>query len=179
MTIVAHASETSPAPLTDNFLAAGVDSSWDHADWQRVWLRTQRLQWRTLALVPGDERVSTLDVATVIARLAFDHGEMLRVADARGLRPKDVEAFLYGCRWETDQGKRIVFATWSTSTNAVTVPIARSADCVLLCASLGSTSLRDIRSTVDDVGKEYFHGSLLVRPSTSGRPVLAPTAPGA
>lgn len=179
MTIVAHPTETSPAALAGDFLAPGIDSSWDHTDWQRVWLRTQRLQWRTLALVPGDERVSTLDVATILARLAFDHGEMLRVADARGLRPKDVEAFLYGCRWETDQGKRIVFATWSTATNAVTVPIARSADCVILCASLGSTSMKDIRSTVDDVGKEYFHGSLLVSASMSARSMLAPAVAGA
>jgi hypothetical protein len=44
---------------------------------------------------------------------------------------------------------------------------------------MGSTSLKDIRSTVDDVGKEYFHGSLLVRPSTSGHAILAPAAAGA
>jgi hypothetical protein len=44
---------------------------------------------------------------------------------------------------------------------------------------LGSTSLKDIRSTVDDVGKEYFHGSLLVSASMSGRSMLAPAVSGA
>ncbi|HEY3822312.1 MAG TPA: hypothetical protein VGL81_34340 [Polyangiaceae bacterium] len=147
----------------------GVDS-WDRSDWQRVWLRTQSTDWRMLALVPGDDQTSTLDVANVIARLALDHGESIRVADARALRPKHVDDFLEGSRWEASQGTRIVFATRPASSNIATVPIARAADCAILCASLGSTSLKGIRSTIEEIGRDHFLGSLLVQASKKGKP---------
>jgi len=158
-----------------------VDSSWDRADWQRMWLRTQTLGWRTLALVPGDDQTSTLPVANLIARLALDHGESVRVADLRALRPKHVDAFLEASRSEATQGTRIVFATRSVSTSLGTVPVARAADCAILCVSLGSTSLASIKDTIDQVGRKHFLGSLLVRATTksaSPKRMLSPHGSG-
>ena len=150
-----------------------MEGSWDRTDWQRMWLRTQSLDWRTLALVPGDDQTSTFDVANLIARLALDHGEAIRVADMRALRLKHVEAFLEGARWEASQGTRVIFAARSASTNLATVPVARAADCAILCASLGSTSLEALRVTVEQIGRKHFLGSLLVqaskKPSAVGR----------
>jgi hypothetical protein len=150
----------------DGDSAIDVESSWDRADWQRMWLHTQRLKWRTLALVPGDDQTSTLEVANLIARLAFDRGESIRVADWRALRPRHVDALLDEARVDATQGARVVFATRSVSTNLSTVPIARAADCALLCVSLGSTSLASIKDTIEQVGREHFLGSLLVQAST-------------
>jgi hypothetical protein len=143
-----------------------VDGTWDRTDWQRMWLRTQSLDWKTLALVPGDDQTSTFDVANLIAGLALDHGEAINVADMRALRLKHVDAFLEGVRWETDRGARTVLATCSTSTNLATVSIARAADCAILCVSLGSTSLSGIRATIEQIGRRHFLGTLLVRAST-------------
>jgi hypothetical protein len=140
-----------------------VEASWDRTDWQRMWLRTQSLDWKTLALVPGDDQTSTLDVANLIAKLALAHGESINVADMRGLRLKHVGAFLEGIRWETNRGARTVLATGSTSTNLATVSIARAADCAILCVSLGSTSLSGIRGTIEQIGQKHFLGSVLVR----------------
>ena len=144
---------------------ASVEGSWDRTDWQRMWLHTQSFDWKTLALVPGDDQTSTLDVANLIAKLALDHGESINVADMRGLRLKHVGAFLEGIRWETNRGTRTVLATSSTSTNLATVSIARAADCAILCVSLGSTSLSGIRETIEQIGQRHFLGSLLVRGS--------------
>jgi hypothetical protein len=143
-----------------------VESSWDRTDWQRMWLRTESLDWKTLALVPGDDQTSTFDVANLIARLALDHGESVNVADMRALRLKHVEAFFEGIRCETKRGARTILATRSTSTNLATVAIARAADCAILCVSLGSTSLGGIRGTIEQIGQRHFLGSLLVRGST-------------
>jgi hypothetical protein len=143
-----------------------VEGSWDRTDWQRMWLRTQGLDWKTLALVPGDDQTSTFDVANLIAGLALDHGESINVADMRALRLKHVDAFLEGIRWETNRGARTVLATCSTSTNLATVSIARAADCAILCVSLGSTSLSGIRGTIEQIGQRHFLGTLLVRGST-------------
>jgi hypothetical protein len=145
--------------------------SWDRADWQRMWLRTRALEWQTLALVPGDDQTSTFEVAHLIASLGREHGESVQVADLRALRPRHVEAFLEGTRWEVGQGSRIVFATRSAAANFATVPLARGADCAVLCVSLGSSSLASIRNTVEQIGREHFLGSLIVRAGpSSARP---------
>jgi hypothetical protein len=155
-------------------LPASVEGSWNRTDWQRMWLRTQSLDWRTLALVPGDDHTRTFDVARLIARLALEHGESIHVADLRELGLKHVDAFLEGTRWDSTQGDRIIFATRSVSTSLATVPVARAADCAILCVSLGSTSVRGVRDTVEQIGREHFLGSLLVRASTySGPPSRA------
>jgi hypothetical protein len=170
MTVMNHPAKTpslfvpGEAPSTDGF--------WDRNDWQRAWLRTQSLDWRTLVLVPGDDQTSTLDVANLLARLALEHGASLRVADVRRLRPKHVEAFLDGVRWEVSRGTRVILAASSPSNNLTTVQVARAADCTVLCASLGSTSLKALQSTVEEIGPEHFLGSLLVQASRN--PPLRP-----
>jgi hypothetical protein len=113
--------------------------------------------------VPGDDRIPTLSVANLIARLALDRGESIHVADLRRLRLKHVDAFLEAIRWDSDQGKRIIFATTSASANLSTVPLARAADCAILCVALGATSLRSVREVIDQIGRTHFLGSLLFR----------------
>lgn len=182
MTIsIRHADPDMTGALGNREAPTDVEGSWDRDDWQRMWFRTQSRDWRMLALVPGDDHTSTFDVANLIARLALDHGESVRVADVRALRPKHVDGFLEGARWEADKGTRIVFATRSVSTNAATVPLARAADCVILCASLGSTSLTSIKDTIEQVGRKHFLGSLLVQATTksaSMRLALSTHSPG-
>jgi hypothetical protein len=159
---------------SDDDVPMNIESSWDRADWQRMWLRTQIRDWRTLALVPGDDQTSTFDVANLIARLGFEHGESIQVADTRELRLKHVAAYLEGTRWDATQGDRIIFATRSASSNLATVPIARAADCAILCVSLGTTSLKAVRGTIEQIGRKHFLGSFLVRPDTeSNSPVRA------
>ena len=143
---------------------AGIEA-WDRADWQRMWLRTQSREWRVLALVPGDEHTSTFAVAHLLVRLALDHGEAIQVADLREVRLKHIDAILEGTRWDTSQGGRMIFATRSASANLATVPLARAADCAILCVSPGLTSLGKARDTVEQIGQEHFLGSLVVRGS--------------
>ncbi|MGH7285761.1 MAG: hypothetical protein ACRELY_29940 [Polyangiaceae bacterium] len=70
-------------------------------------------------------------------------------------------------------GDRIVFAARSISENLATIPIARFADCVLLCASLGSSPLSLIEETVAQVGRERFLGSVLLK--NQGEPIFTIT----
>jgi hypothetical protein len=143
-----------------------IERSWNRNDWQRMWLRTQSQDWRTLALVPGDSQTSTFRVANLIARLGLDHGESIQVADTRELRLKYVDAYLEGARWEAAHGDRIIFATRSAAINLATVRIASAADCAILCVTVGSTSLDAVRDTIEQIGRKHFLGSLLVRAST-------------
>src|SRR5580700_6189103 len=141
------------------------ESSWKRNDWQRMWLCTQSREWRTLALVPGDEYTSTFDVANLIVRRALDHGETIQVADLREISLQRVDSFLERSRWGAGQSGRVIFATESASVNLATVPLARSADCAILCVSLGRTRLDAVRNSVEQIGRERFLGSLLVTAS--------------
>jgi hypothetical protein len=177
MTMTDQYAEPDLADASDERALTTSGGSWDRSDWQRMWLRTQSLEWRTLALVPGDGQTSTFDVANLIARLALDHGESIRVADIRALRMKHVDAFLEGIRWEASQGTRVILAAPSASTSLATVPVARAADCAILCVSLGSSLLSAVRDTIEQIGRKHFLGSLLVEASSAtapSRPAISP-----
>lgn len=156
-----------------------TDTESSREDLQRIWFRAQGRQWRTLALVPGDDQTSTFEVANVIARLAFDQGEWIQVADLRELRLRHVEPFFAAIRWDADRGDRTILAMKSTSANIATIPLARAADCTVLCVSLGLTSLDSTRKTVEQIGREHFLGSVLVRAPDSSKGARSSSRPTA
>jgi hypothetical protein len=90
MTISDYSTEPDWTVASGENVGTGIERSWNRNDWQRMWLRTQSRDWRTLALVPGDSQTSTFHVANLIARLGLDHGESIQVADTRELsdRPR-------------------------------------------------------------------------------------------
>ncbi len=167
MTIREYSTDPNSAYDSELSTPTGIEGAEDCTDWQRVWLRAQSRDWRILALVPGDDQACTLDVANLIAAFARDHGEEVVVADLRELRLKYVDTCLEGMRGAASQSERIIFAMRSPSKNMATIRLARAADCAILCASLGFTSLDSVRDTVEQIGREHFLGSLLVRSSTT------------
>jgi hypothetical protein len=161
----------------DSFAPEGTltGGAWNRSDWQRLWLGTQSRPWRTLAVVASDHRVSTYQVASLIAGLGLQHGQPIRMADVRNITLNRVAAIIELADNVVAGGERIVFAARSITENLATIPIARSADCVLLCVSLGSSSLALVEETVAQLGKERFLGSLLIKGVDKKRPVSTVT----
>lgn len=150
------------------------DAVWDRSDWQRLWIGTQRRPWRSLAVVAADGRVSTLEIANLITALGLRRGETMGVADVRDVASSAVDSVLLLAEEILAGGERLVFAARPISENVATIPVARFCDCVLLCVSMGSTSLALVEETVSQVGKERFLGSLLI--DLAGRPVTSGTS---
>jgi hypothetical protein len=150
--------------------------SCENVDLQRLWLGALRHAWRTLAIVPVDPGVSTYEVASLIATLGKHHGDAVSLADVRDIRLNRVDAFLEAARELVARGERVIFATSSISENLAAIPLARGAEGVILCVSLGSTPLTAITETIAQVGKERFLGSMLVRelPASGGPAFVAP-----
>jgi len=148
----------------------------DQADLQRIWLGTQRSAWRMLAVVPVDEWISTYQVASVITTLGIHHGESISVADLSDIRLNRVSAFLEAAGELVRHGRRVVFATRSIAENLAAIPLARAADGVILCVSMGSTSIKAIEDAIEQIGKERFLGSVLIHDAKppSGRAVSVP-----
>lgn len=141
-------------------------SAWDDSQWERIWLRAQARSWRTLAVVPGDRRVSlpSFDIATFLMGVGAHLGDTIGLADFRDVRLAHASAFLEVAAWHVDAGERLVFAMKSIDENVATVRFAQAADCAILCVSLGETTLSSVRETVEQIGRDRFLGSIIVRP---------------
>lgn len=161
----------STRPPTPGMPSAGAEA-WDRADYQRIWVATQSRAWRTLAVVPVDAGVSTHEVANLITALGLHHGELVSVADLRYVRLNRVPAFLEVASELVNRGQRVVFAARSIKENLATIPLARAADGVILCVSLGATLLGSIEDAIEQIGKERFLGSLLIK--SPGKDARAP-----
>jgi hypothetical protein len=153
-----------------------IPSSWDHADLQRIWLGTQSRAWRTLAVVPVGEGISSYEVASLITTLGLHQGEPVGLADLRDVRLNRVGAFLDLVTELVSRGERVVFATRSITENLATIRLARAADAVILCVSIGSTSIGSAAETIEQIGKERFLGSMLIHPHDGARAAPPPTS---
>jgi hypothetical protein len=136
---------------------------WERAEYQRIWLRVTSRDWRTLAVVPGEDGMSTLDVAQLITALGASHGESIGVFDFRDVRMSRALEVIREAEQQLERGERLIFATRSIRENVATIPLARATDGAVLCVSLGSTSMRFAEETIEQIGKDRFLGSLLVR----------------
>lgn len=140
------------------------------AEYQRIWMQLGSRDWRTLAVVPGEEGMSTYDVAIVLMELGVAHGESIGVFDFRDIRMNQALEVIRGAKSQLERGERIIFATRSIRENLATIPLARATDCAVLCVTIGSTSMDFAAETTEQIGKEHFLGSILIRAPRRGTP---------
>ena len=136
---------------------------WERTGYQRIWLRVATSEWRTLAVVPAEDGMPTHDVANLIMTLGVFHGESIGVLDFRYVRVNRALDAIRTAESQLEPGERLIFATRSIRENLATIPLARATDGVILCVSLGSTSMRLATETIEQIGKERFLGSIVVR----------------
>ncbi len=136
---------------------------------QRIWLHLQSRAWRTLAVVPAEAGMPVHHAARVLAAIAAENGEAFDLFDARSTEldraPIEVAAAAGGSR-------RVLVVTGAIEEDLATVPLARAADAVLLCVSIGSTSLRAAAEATAAIGKERFLASLSLRAPPRKVPAL-------
>ena len=171
--------KSDPVPPSDPLALRGPGGpGWDDMKLQKLWLATQRRDWRSLAVVGASRDLDTLWVAELIAKLAWWYrGQPSCVFDLRDLRLRLVE---YHEREVTNQvglGQCVVIALRSVFENPTTVPMARSADAVVLCIGLGKSDFKSAEKTISELGRDRVLGSVVVRqrrstPATSGARVV-------
>jgi hypothetical protein len=146
----------------------------DDVRMQKLWLATQRREWRSLAVLATDQEVDTMRVAELLARLAWSYrGKPSCVFDLRDLSLRLVEYHQNVVHAQVDAGACVVVALSCTSHNPTAVPIARSVDAVILCVGLGTASMKAAEQTLDEVGRDRVLGAIVVREKRSKRPKRA------
>jgi hypothetical protein len=154
--------------LTDVAPPPGPSDERYGPDIQRMWLSAQALNWRSLALVPASRDVGVIRLAYAFAHLGlWNCGESIGVADLRDLPFPNLRGPVEVINWHIRRGKRVILALRPCSNSVATVPMARSADCAILCVALGTTRIAEANETVAQVGRDHFVGTLVVRSSSS------------
>lgn len=139
------------------------DDLWRTADWQRLWLAARERPWRCLALVPaglGAPLDITVQIAMAMARTGMQHiGAQIHVADATELGLQDAAELTAQVRESVRTGP-VILALGPIATNPVTVTLAQSADCAMLCVLLGQMHLADAKHTLEEIGQQHFVGAV-------------------
>jgi hypothetical protein len=158
--------KSDPIPASDP-LALRVPNApgvWDDMRLQKLWLATQRREWRSLAVVAASKHLDTLWVAELLAKLAWWYrGQPSCVFDLRDLRLRLVEYHEREVTAQVELGQCVVISLRSVFENPTTVPMARSADAVVLCVGLGKTAFKAAEKTLEEVGRDRVIGSIVLR----------------
>jgi hypothetical protein len=158
--------KSDPIPPSDplGLRPQGLPNVWDDLILQKLWLATQRRTWRSLAVVGTAKHLDTLWVAELIAKLAWGYrGQPSCVFDLRDLRLRLVEYHVREVATQVEIGQCVVIALRSVFENPTTVPMARSADAVVLCIALGKTGFKEAEQTLEEIGRERVIGTLVTR----------------
>lgn len=149
-------------------LAADLSQDASSATWSDLWaaVRGDEDSWRTLAVVPVDAELSSDDcvgVARVLAWAATKRGYPTTMVDATHIDQEEVGGFSKDAEARLEAGELVVIALASADENALTIPVARASDRVLLGIVFGQTSMKSTREAVEGIGVEWLAGIVDVR----------------
>jgi hypothetical protein len=144
---------------------------WDDVRLQRLWLAVERREWRSLAVLGASDSVDTIRLAELLAQLAWRYrGQPSGVCDLRDLSMRLVDYEVREMQAQMDEGTRLVVALRSIFENPTAGPVARQADAVILCISLGETKFKAAEETILAVGRDRVIGSIVLTPRLPGSP---------
>lgn len=142
----------------------------DDVSSQLLWLATQGRKWRSLAVVAASEGLPTIEVASMLAKLAWWYrGLPSSVADFRDLSLRLVDYQLSDVAAQLERDPvTIVIALRSIFENPTVLPVASAVDAAVLCVQLGHTPVRAARQTVERIGRDRFIGTIVLREPPAG-----------
>jgi hypothetical protein len=144
---------------------------WDDVRLQKLWLGVDRRDWRSLAVLGTSRALETLEVAGLLAQLAWRYrGQPSRVFDLRDLSMRLLDYEVQEMRSQLESGMRLVIPLRSIFENPTAGPIARQADATLICVALGESSFKAAEETIAAVGRDRIIGAIVLRPRSPKGP---------
>jgi hypothetical protein len=137
---------------------------WEDVRLQKLWLATQRRDWRSLAVMAASKNVETLPIAEMLAQIAWCYrGQPSCVFDLRDLSLRLAEYQVREAQAQVEAGARVLVALRSIAENPTALLIAREMDAVVLCIQLGKTELKAAAQAIAEIGRDRVLGTILVR----------------
>jgi hypothetical protein len=147
-----------------------ISNPWEDARLQKLWLATQRREWRSLAVIGAGEGVETLKVSEMLAQIAWAYrGQPSCVFDLRDLGLRLTDYQMREVQTEVEAGVRALLALRSTSENPTAIPLAQLADAVVICIDLTKTRFDAAERTIAEIGRDRVLGSILVGAGASAK----------
>src|SRR5580698_10243690 len=132
-----------------------VPNVWDDIRLQKLWLGVERRQWRSLAVLGASASVDTIQVAELLAQLAWRYrGQPSGVCDLRDLSMRLIDYEVREMQAQVEEGTRLIVALRSIFENPTAAPIAKQTDAVLLCIALADTKFSGAEETIAAVGRD-------------------------
>lgn len=136
----------------------------DDVTLQRLWLALEKRTWRALAVVPATSEVAALDVANVLGEVAWHYrGTPALVLDLRDVNLRLIEHHKEEIASHVERGDTVILALSAIKQNPAAVAIARAAHVALLAVKLRASSMRDAAATIEEIGRDMFAGTVLVK----------------
>lgn len=144
---------------------AGPSDVTGAVDWQRLWLAAQRATWTSLALVPVGATVATPRLAAALAEVGREHlGGTVVACDLTTVSLSSLKSELHALAERARCAERAVLALPPLHGSPAGLALARAADAVILCVTLGDSSITEAEQTLADIGPDRVLGSVIVRP---------------
>jgi hypothetical protein len=157
-----------PASLGPAFVHHAFPSVRTDGRLHKLWLAMQRRAWSSLAVVAASRSVDTLEIAELFAKLAWWYGGQAScVFDLRDLSFRLVEYHQREVHAQAAAGSCVVMALRPMGDNPTTIPMAHSADAVVLCVDLGKAHLKAVAQTLSAVGRGRVLGSIVLGEGTA------------
>jgi hypothetical protein len=148
---------------------------WQDAEWQRLWLSARQRNWSSLAIVPGGAGAPpdfALIIAVTLARIGTMHlGAPVQVADATNVPLVHLTQLTGEIARLKAEGELVLVAVAPARESPITVSLAQSVDCSMLCVLLEAMSALDAHKTIASIGQNRFIGQVIFH--------SVPTAPEA
>jgi hypothetical protein len=160
---VSSSNPPAPDPLAgrDAAATAGVDP----IAMQRLWVAMQRRPWRSLAVVSGSEGISTIEVASVLAKIAWYYrGQPSCVVDLRDVSLRLLDYHLQQVTAQMASGEQsTIISLRSIYENPTATSVINVADAAVVCVSLGVSKIASAVRTVEEIGREKCIGTIVLR----------------
>jgi hypothetical protein len=141
---------------------------WQAADWHRLWLSiwAKKRHWRSLALVPAGPGLAPDKLRQIAITLANSGSvyakKPIHVADATGiLTQQQRESFSTDLAHYVGHSELVVIVLPALADSALSLDLAKAADCALLCVVRGEMASADAKKTIAKIGAPHFIGSAL------------------
>jgi hypothetical protein len=156
-----------PAPsLNRKALQGGGRRSLPSRELHELWFASRRRDWKSLVVVPASPGRSALPIAQALGEVGgLIRMRPVQVVSAQGMDLPGIATLVMDMTLPPGTDRAIIVAIEAVVDNPLVLPVALSADAVLLCVQLGATEITAARHTIELIGRDRVIGCVLISDS--------------
>jgi hypothetical protein len=135
----------------------------DASEMKGVWVTILSRKINSIAVIPADAGFPVHPFAQDLALLGLNRGERISALDAQHASVTEGRRVVEEMAGLVAGGSRVVVSVGPLRDSEAALPVALSADAVIVVVNLGVTTLSLLEATVDAIGRDRVLGCVAVR----------------